>query len=135
VEWIESLGRPDDHAELIAHHYERALELLGAAGSDVSHELKERAKAAFRRAGDRAMSLHAYEPAADNYGGALALTAPDDPGRAPLQVRLARSEFSLRSERRPAAHRGRRGPGPRRPGRSRNCVRVRERSRLAPRRA
>jgi predicted ATPase/class 3 adenylate cyclase len=102
AEWIESLGRPDDHAELIAHHYERALELLGAAGNDVSDKLKERAKAAFRRAGDRAMSLHAYEPAADNYGAALALTAPDDPERAPLRVQLARSEFlSGRNDGRP----------------------------------
>ena len=32
AEWIESLGRPDDHAELVAHHYLRALELARAAG-------------------------------------------------------------------------------------------------------
>src|SRR5207244_7907985 len=30
--WIESLGRPEDHAETVAHHYLRALELSRAAG-------------------------------------------------------------------------------------------------------
>jgi class 3 adenylate cyclase len=34
VEWIESLGRPDDHAELIAHHYASALDLLQASGAE-----------------------------------------------------------------------------------------------------
>ena len=32
--WIESLGRPDDHAELRAHHYVSALEALPAASDD-----------------------------------------------------------------------------------------------------
>ncbi len=27
AEWIESLGRPEDHAEMLAHHYWSALEL------------------------------------------------------------------------------------------------------------
>jgi predicted ATPase len=30
--WIESLGRPEDHAEMLAHHYLLALELSRAAG-------------------------------------------------------------------------------------------------------
>src|SRR5204863_9206127 len=29
AEWIESLGRPDDQAEMVAHHYVNALELAG----------------------------------------------------------------------------------------------------------
>src|SRR5439155_7415592 len=29
--WIESLGRPEDHAEMLAHHYGRALEYARAA--------------------------------------------------------------------------------------------------------
>jgi class 3 adenylate cyclase/predicted ATPase len=91
--WIESLGRPDDHAELIAHHYERALELLGAAGSEPSAELEARAASAFRRAGERAVSLHAHGPAADYLGAALALAQPGDRDRALLQFELARSEF------------------------------------------
>ena len=35
AEWIESLGRPEDHAEMVAHHYASALELARAAGQDV----------------------------------------------------------------------------------------------------
>ena len=34
--WIESLGRPEDHAEMIAHHYLSALDLARAADQDVS---------------------------------------------------------------------------------------------------
>jgi len=32
AEWIESLGRPEDHAEMVAHHYVNALELARASG-------------------------------------------------------------------------------------------------------
>ena len=32
--WIESLGRPEDHAEMLAHHYLSALELARAANQD-----------------------------------------------------------------------------------------------------
>ncbi|HEY2937920.1 MAG TPA: AAA family ATPase, partial [Gaiellaceae bacterium] len=32
AEWIEALGRQEDHAELLAHHYLAALDLAGAAG-------------------------------------------------------------------------------------------------------
>src|ERR671937_214952 len=35
AEWIESLGRPDDHAEMVAHHYASALDLSRAARQDV----------------------------------------------------------------------------------------------------
>ena len=35
-EWIERLGRPEDHAEMLAHHYSSALELARAAGADTS---------------------------------------------------------------------------------------------------
>src|SRR5919201_771755 len=34
--WIESLGRSEDRAELLAHHYLAALELGAAAGADTS---------------------------------------------------------------------------------------------------
>ena len=57
--WIESLGRPEDHAELLAHHYLAALDLASAAGLEVA-ELPERALAAVRQAGDRALALHAF---------------------------------------------------------------------------
>ena len=75
--WIESLGRSEDHAEMLAHHYTAALELARAAGEDVD-ELTPHALQAFRAAGDRAATLNAL-PAADRYyAEALALT-PDDP--------------------------------------------------------
>ena len=32
--WIESLGRPEDQAEMLAHHYLEALELAEVAGLD-----------------------------------------------------------------------------------------------------
>ncbi len=34
--WIESLGRPEDHAELVAHHYAEALDLARAAGRETA---------------------------------------------------------------------------------------------------
>jgi class 3 adenylate cyclase/tetratricopeptide (TPR) repeat protein len=58
ADWIEALGRADDHAELVAHHLGTALEL----GADVA----SRARVALRRAGERSQSLGAW-PAADRY--------------------------------------------------------------------
>jgi class 3 adenylate cyclase len=89
VEWIESLGRPDDHAELIAHHYGCALDLLDAAGSRVPEELTGRGRTAFRRAGERAVSLNAFAPAADYFARAVALGDADPH----VQYELARVEF------------------------------------------
>ncbi len=43
AEWVEGLGRPDDHAEMLASHYSRALEYARAAGSE-DGELAERAR-------------------------------------------------------------------------------------------
>src|SRR5205814_3349608 len=57
AEWIESLGRPEDHAEMVAHHYVNALELGRAAGQD-DGELVDRVRAALRHAGARAMTLN-----------------------------------------------------------------------------
>jgi class 3 adenylate cyclase len=96
AEWIESLGRPDDHAEMLAHHYANALELARAAGEDVG-ELVTRARGAFREAGDRAASLHALPAAERHYADALALTPPDDPGRPELLFRHGQMRW-LRSE-------------------------------------
>jgi predicted ATPase/class 3 adenylate cyclase len=94
VRWTESLGRSEDHAELIAHHYASALDLLQAAGGEASAELRERARLAFHRAGDRAAALNAFGPAADHYAAALALWPADDPDRARVQFASARAEFT-----------------------------------------
>ncbi len=88
--WIESLGRPDDHAELVAHHYATALELARAAGIDTP-ALVEQARLALGEAGDRALALSAFGPAAEHYRRALELWPGDDPERALLLFGLARA--------------------------------------------
>ena len=63
AEWIESLGRPEDQADLLAHHYLSALELARAAGVDAG-VLVESASNALQRAGERAIGLNAFASAA-----------------------------------------------------------------------
>jgi class 3 adenylate cyclase len=96
AEWIESLGRPEDHAEMVAHHYATALQLARAAGEDVE-ELAPRARVAFRDAGDRAATLHALPAAERYYADALTLTPADDPERPDLLFRHGQMRW-LRSE-------------------------------------
>jgi class 3 adenylate cyclase/tetratricopeptide (TPR) repeat protein len=93
VGWLESLGRPDDHAELIAHHYSTAIELLEAAGKAPSVELVAGAGRALGNAGDRADALNSHASAAGYYRAAVDLSVADSPARAVLLFRLARSEF------------------------------------------
>jgi class 3 adenylate cyclase/tetratricopeptide (TPR) repeat protein len=90
--WIESLGRAEDHAELLADHYMNALEYVRASG-DADRELVERAGVALRRAGDRAAALAAYQAAVRFYEAALELS-PSDPT---LLFRLGRTRFSAES--------------------------------------
>ncbi len=78
--WVEALGRPDDNAELLAHHYVNALELLRAAGLDTA-DLAEPAARALRVGGDRAFALNAFPHAARLYGEALELVHDEDPVR------------------------------------------------------
>jgi class 3 adenylate cyclase/tetratricopeptide (TPR) repeat protein len=70
--WIESLGPAEDHAEMLAHHYQAALDLARAAGQDTAG-LAPRARAALQQAGDRAVALNAFGSAAGYYRDALAL--------------------------------------------------------------
>ncbi|HET8651358.1 MAG TPA: adenylate/guanylate cyclase domain-containing protein [Gaiellaceae bacterium] len=85
--WIESLGRPEDHAELRAHHYASALDAL-PTGADDSH-LRRSARLALREAGERAASLNAFAAAVHDYERALELTADDDPDRPRLLLSFA----------------------------------------------
>jgi predicted ATPase len=81
--WIESLGRPEDNAEMLAHHYVNALELSRASG--LAHaDLSEAARGALRAAGDRALALNAWAAAADLFGHAVSLWPDDDWGRREL---------------------------------------------------
>jgi class 3 adenylate cyclase/tetratricopeptide (TPR) repeat protein len=76
-EWIESLGRPDDHADLLTHHYLAAIELARAAGIDAS-AFAAPAAAALLRAADRSLALNAFAGAARMYEEALALGLADE---------------------------------------------------------
>jgi class 3 adenylate cyclase/tetratricopeptide (TPR) repeat protein len=89
-EWLEGLGRPEDNAELLAHHYSSALELARAAGADTT-SLSERAMAALREAGDRAYALAAYPAALAFYRDAVELWPRDDPGRPMLLFRYGQA--------------------------------------------
>jgi DNA-binding SARP family transcriptional activator len=91
AEWIESLGRPEDHAELRANHYLRAVDFARATGHSID-ELADRARRAAAAAGDRSASLGAYEVAGRYYEKALELW-PDDPERPQLLLRHAKAVF------------------------------------------
>ena len=76
AEWIESLGRSEDHAEMLAYHYLSCLEFAAAAKTDTA-ALRERARSALREAGARAFGLNAYPAAARFYGAAVELWPND----------------------------------------------------------
>jgi class 3 adenylate cyclase len=96
AEWIGLLGRPDDHAELLAHHYASALEFARAARQDTEAPA-ERARLALRDAGDRAVGLGANAAAARFYGAALELW-PDDSERPHVLLRTGRARFDSAEE-------------------------------------
>jgi len=93
AEWLESLGRPEHHVEMLAHHYTEALEYARVAGTREG-ELAEQARSALRAAGDRATVLGVYAASARFYGAALELWPKDDPDRAELQWRYGRARLS-----------------------------------------
>jgi class 3 adenylate cyclase/tetratricopeptide (TPR) repeat protein len=89
AEWIESLaaGRPEDVADMVAHHYRSALQ-FAPVGAPETPDLAERARLAFRDAGDRAAALNALPSAARYYESALELWPEHDPERPGLLLRL-----------------------------------------------
>jgi len=101
AEWIDSLGRPEDHAELLAHHYLAALEGARAADVEVAM-LVERAEEALHRAGQRAIRLSANQRAVEYLSRAIALVGrlPEGDERirreAKLQLQLGVALFALR---------------------------------------
>jgi class 3 adenylate cyclase/tetratricopeptide (TPR) repeat protein len=98
AEWIESLRRSEDQAEMLAHHYLQALELTRAAGGDVE-PLADRARLALRDAGDRALGLYALSAAARFYAAAIELWPEGD---ADLPQLLFRYGSSVRKSERGA---------------------------------
>jgi class 3 adenylate cyclase/tetratricopeptide (TPR) repeat protein len=90
--WIDSLGRAEDHAELLAYHYSTALELAQASNLDTS-ELMERTRSALKQAGDRALGLNSHGVAVGFYTTALELWSTDAEDYALLLLVLGRAEF------------------------------------------
>jgi class 3 adenylate cyclase/tetratricopeptide (TPR) repeat protein len=89
AEWIERMAgeRVTDHAELLAHHYESALELARATGPGAGSEsLLESARRFLELAGDRAMSLELGK-ARLYYSRAASLYGDQDGRRARLLVK------------------------------------------------
>jgi len=91
AEWIASLGRPEDHAEMLAHHYTNALELRRATGQPIEAQFAARALESLRDAGERAYSLNAYVTAAGFFESAIALAPAGSVDRARLLFRMGRS--------------------------------------------
>jgi tetratricopeptide (TPR) repeat protein len=88
--WITSLGRPEDHAEMLAHHALSALEFATAAGQP-TEELAPIAARAMGEAGDRAARLQSLPAALGYYLQALELTPEDDQERGLLLLRAGRT--------------------------------------------
>ena len=94
AQWLQELApdRAEDRAELLAHHWQAALEYATAAGQDTAG-LDEPARLALREAGDRALALHAFAAAARWYRAALELWPAADRERPRLLLHLARALF------------------------------------------
>jgi DNA-binding SARP family transcriptional activator/class 3 adenylate cyclase len=94
AEWLEALSpdRTKDRAELLAHHWQAALQFARAAGQDTTTLVKP-ARLALQEAGDRALSLHVFAAAVRWYEAALELFDANDPARPQLLFRLGRARF------------------------------------------
>jgi class 3 adenylate cyclase/tetratricopeptide (TPR) repeat protein len=91
ADWIIGLpsDRAEDRAETLVHHLESAISYGEAAGLDVS-DLRPRAVAALRDAGDRATALNIDTRAARHYRRALELL-PDGESDPELRFRYGRA--------------------------------------------
>ena len=104
--WIEQMagGRVSDHAELLAHHYERALELAQAAGEDGNVDrLRTSARRFLSLAGERAQRLD--PPTAESYFSRALSLGPEGAERARLLLAhadVAESLSASEAERREA---------------------------------
>jgi class 3 adenylate cyclase/tetratricopeptide (TPR) repeat protein len=96
AEWISSLAgdRAEDRSEMLAHHYGAALDFARASGQATA-PLEERARLAFRDAGERAFALRAVPSAAQFFAQALALWPEDDPDWPLVALREGRTHHDL----------------------------------------
>ena len=100
--WLESLSadqveeRPERRgaarAELLAHHYGRALAFASAAGQ-LSGDLADRTRLALRDAADRVTALGVHDRAARYYARSLELWPERDPQRPELEFRAGRARY------------------------------------------
>jgi class 3 adenylate cyclase/tetratricopeptide (TPR) repeat protein len=91
--WIETLkSERQDLDEMLAHHYHSALAFAQAAGQDTT-ELVQRTRVALWDAGERALALNSFEPAAWFLEAALELWPAEDDARARLLFAYAKSLF------------------------------------------
>jgi class 3 adenylate cyclase/tetratricopeptide (TPR) repeat protein len=90
--WIEQLSRREDHAEMLAHHSPQALQLTAAAGGD-SAGFAARARAALADAGERALSLSAFDASTRYFTAAFDLAPEGDVARARIAVRLGHAMY------------------------------------------
>jgi class 3 adenylate cyclase/tetratricopeptide (TPR) repeat protein len=94
AQWIESLGRSEDHSEMVAHHYLSALELARAADQG-TEGLTEPARAALAEAGERAFALNAYGASGRFFHAALELWPLGSVERGRLLFEAGRARFYL----------------------------------------
>ena len=92
AEWIAALGRPDDHAELLAYHFLEALEYARAGTRDTA-ALVGPARRSLREAGERAYALGAYQAAVRYFRAALDLAGEEDSERAELLFGYGAAQF------------------------------------------
>jgi class 3 adenylate cyclase len=92
--WLEALApdRAEDRAELLAHHWQAALQYAQATGQDTT-ALVEPARLALREAGDRALELHAFAAATRWYAAALDMWPVGDRERPKLLLRLGQARI------------------------------------------
>jgi len=86
--WLEALGRPEDHAEMLSHHYRSAVELMRAAGQPLDQQFADRVLTSMREAGDRAFALNAHANAISFYEAALDLAAASSSDRGQILYKL-----------------------------------------------
>lgn len=91
--WIDALSDRGDRIDMVAHHYDEALNLARATGEDTS-ELRETARWAFREAAGRLWDDQLF-PAARSYFESAIQLWPDDEERMWMTARAAQAAAAV----------------------------------------
>jgi class 3 adenylate cyclase/tetratricopeptide (TPR) repeat protein len=94
-EWIEQLAgdRAADHAEILVHHSQQALDLARASGSSELEPLEDRLRRFLLLAGERASRLDAQQ-ASEYFARAVTITPPEHPNRADVLDRAGEAAWA-----------------------------------------